>query len=352
MTGRGDRRRRPRERRRQSRRATYLLVLVGVLLLAGMFVAMFVGRYPLSPQTVAKVLLARVLPIEPDWPRTVETILFEIRVPRIVLACCVGASLGMSGAAFQGMFRNPLVSPEILGVSAGAGFGAVLMIMAAGNALAIQAAAFVFGLIAVTVSYWLATLFRSTGPTTLILAGIVVGSIFASLISLLTHAADPFRELPAIVFWLLGSLASVSRGDLGLAGSIMLFGITGLMLLRWRINVLSLGEAEALSLGVNVRRERAAVVVCCTMATASAVAVSGVVAWVGLLVPHIARVLAGPDHRLLLPLSGVLGALYLLLMDSFARAATEIEIPLGIITGLVGAPFFAILLKRSSVAWR
>lgn len=337
---------------RRIRQRGLMLAIMGVGLLLFMLGSIFIGRYSLSPSVVSRILLAEVFPIEVTWPPAAETILFDIRLPRVLVAACVGASLGISGAAFQGMLRNPLVSPEILGVSAGAGFGAVLMILMAGNPLTIQAASFVFGLVAVTMSYRLARMFTSTGPVTLILAGIVVGSIFGSLISLLTHAAEPFRELPAIVFWLLGSLSAVTRQDMVLSGALMLAGVLGLLLLRWRINVLSFGEEEARSLGIDIRRERAAVVLCCTLATASAVAVSGIVAWVGLLVPHLARLLTGADHRTLLPASAMLGAFYLLLVDNIARAATGIEIPLGILTGLVGAPFFALLLKRSSVVWR
>jgi len=274
-------------------------------------------------------------------------VIFNIRLPRILLALCIGAGLSVSGAAFQGMFQNPLVSPDILGVTAGAGFGAALGILLAGDTAAIQASAFFFGILAVAISYLISRAYQTTPTMMLVLSGIIVGAIFSALLSLIKYVADPHQKLPAIVFWLMGSLAPASKGDLLTAAPPMVVGVMGLLLVRWRINILSMGDQEARSLGIKTDRLKAFVILCCTLVTASAVSVSGIIGWVGLVIPHIGRMLVGPDHKVLLPASVALGAAYLILIDDLSRTLISAEIPLGILTAIVGAPFFAYLLRRT-----
>jgi iron complex transport system permease protein len=312
---------------------------------------MMVGRYHIPPVTVAAALLSKLLPVDPTLAPEAAVIVFEVRLPRALLALAVGASLAVSGTAFQAIFQNPLVSPDILGVSAGAGFGAALAIATSGNAVAVQASAFLCGLIAVALAYGISRQFRVTMVLLLVLAGIVVGSVFAALTSLITYTVDPQRKLPAIVFWLLGSLSTASNRDVLSALPLMAVGIVGLVLVRWRLNVLSLGDQEARSLGVNADRMRVAIIACATVVTAAAVSISGIIGWVGLVIPHVARMLVGPDHRALVPASVAIGGAYLLLIDSLARSATAAEIPLSILTAIIGAPFFALLLRRTGGAW-
>jgi iron complex transport system permease protein len=327
------------------RRLVAVLLVILPLALAAM--SFFLGRFPISPATLLKVLASRIVPIQPDWPDTVETVIFNIRLPRIVLALCIGAGLSISGAAFQGMFQNPLVSPDILGVTAGAGFGAALGILLGGNSLAVQGAALVFGMLAVALSYAISRVYKTTPTLMLVLSGIVVGAIFSALLSLAKYVADPRQKLPAIVFWLMGSLAAVSKRDVITAAPPMLIGMAGLLMVRWRINILSMGDEEARSMGIRTDLLKAIIIVCCTVVTASAVSVCGIIGWIGLVIPHVGRMLVGPDHKALLPASLALGASYLIVIDNLARTLISAEIPLGILTAIVGAPFFAYLLRRT-----
>jgi len=329
----------------RNRRLVVALLIALPLGLA--FVSLFLGRYPISPGTMVRVLASRIVPMTPDWPETVETVIFNIRVPRVLLAMLVGASLAVSGAAFQGMFQNPLVSPDILGVTAGAGFGAALAILLSGSGLAIQLSALFFGIVAVALSYLISRIYRTTPTLMLVLSGIIVGSIFSALLSLIKYVADPNQKLPAIVFWLMGSLATVTERDLLMAGPPILLGSAGLLLVRWRINILSMGDEEARALGVKTELLKAVIILCCTAATASAVSVCGIIGWVGLVIPHVGRMLVGPDHRGLLPATVALGAAYLLFIDNLARTVTSAEIPLGILTAIIGAPFFAYMLRQT-----
>ncbi len=322
-------------------------------LAAAVLLSFMVGRYPLPPGTVLAVLAGQLLPFHPSWAPQAATVVLAIRLPRIAAAMLVGAALSASGAAYQGIFRNPMVSPDILGVSAGAGFGAALAILFGLGSVGIQAGAFAGGLTAVTVTYLVAVWRRGPGDSVLVLVlgGIIVGMVFHALVALVKYLADPANTLPAITFWLMGSLASVGGRDLAAVAPPILAGLAVLTLLRWRLNVMSFGDDEARALGIDVGRTRLVVVVAATLMTASAVAVSGVVALVGLVVPHLARMLVGPNYRTLLPVSAVLGALFLLLVDDLARSLVAGEIPLGILTALLGAPFFLALLLGGRKGW-
>ncbi|MBN1486238.1 MAG: iron ABC transporter permease [Anaerolineae bacterium] len=329
-----------------------IAILLPILPLTIALLSFFFGRYPISPMLLIRVLASRVVHITPDWPSTVETVIFNIRLPRILMAMGVGAGLAISGAAFQGMFQNPLVSPDILGVTAGAGFGAALGILISGNSITIQVFALGFGILAVALSYTISRVYKTTPTLMLVLSGIVIGAIFSALLSLAKYVADPNQKLPAIVFWLMGSLAAISKRDFITTAPPMLLGMVGLLAVRWRINLLSMGDEVAQSLGVRTERLKAIVIICSTVVTASAVSVCGIIGWVGLVIPHVGRMLVGPDHKVLLPASMALGATYLLVIDNLARTITSAEIPLGILTAIVGAPFFAFMLRKTQGGWR
>ena len=316
----------------QPSRTLWLLVLLNVLV-AGL--SMFLGRYHIPGREVLQAFAAP-LHLSPEGVSPiVSTVLFHVRLPRILMAMVVGAGLGITGASFQGVFRNPLVSPYILGVSSGGGFGAALAILLFSHGHMIQ-----------VITFFIARLGYRVTTYTLVLAGVVVGSFFTALISLLKYVADTYTKLPAIVFWLMGSLASVSMDDVWQTAPLIVAGIVILVMLRWRFNVLSLGTHEAQRLGVNTTWLYGVIIVCSTVIASSIVAVAGIIGWVGLVVPHLSRMLVGADHERLLPAAALMGSAYMLVVDGVARVMSAQEIPLGIVTAIIGAPFFAYLLKR------
>ena len=330
-------------------RSAVVLILLALLLLASLLLASALGPYPLMPGDLAAAVMARLGGEAAPGP--VDTILFQIRLPR-VLALLVGAALAAAGASYQTLFRNPLVSPDILGVSAGAGFGAVLGILLSLPVIAIQGLGFATGLATVGIVYTLARALRSQNEIlVLVLAGIVVGALAGAGISLVKILADPYNQLPAITFWLLGSLAGIKVSDVQTVAPLVMVGLVPLALLRWRIGVLSLGDDEARALGVNVRFVRGVVIAAATLITATSVSVSGVIGWVGLVIPHMARMLVGPRYDRVLPAAVLMGAAFLVLIDTVARTAARIEIPLGLLTALLGAPVFVWLLARGRRAW-
>jgi iron complex transport system permease protein len=282
----------------------------------------------------------------------VETVVLQVRGPRVLAAVLVGASLAAAGAAYQGMFRNPLVSPDILGVSSGAALGAVLGIFLSLGVFFIQIFAFAGGLAAVGLVYWIGSRLRGHDPLlALVLTGVVIGTLLGSAIALMKYLADPYNQLPAITYWLLGSLAAISPKDASIAAPIALVGLAPMLLLRWRMNLLALPDDEARALGVDTRRLRILVVACATLMTASAVAISGIIGWVGLLIPHAARMLVGPDFGRLLPLAMLLGAAFLLAVDTVCRTLATIEVPPGVLTALIGTPFFLWLFALARRPW-
>ncbi len=283
-----------------------------------------------------------------DVPPTHLNVVWDIRLPRAILGAMVGASLAASGASFQGMFRNPLVSAGILGVTSGAGFGASLaIILFQGQPVYIYVFAFGFGLLAVGLSYLIGITYKSTPTIMLVLGGVVVSAIFSSLIAFLKYIADPYDQLPNITFWLMGSLASARLTDILISAIPMSIGVLGLLAMRWRLNILSLGDIEARALGVNIFIAKGLAIFFATLATAGAVCVGGIIGWVGLVIPHIGRMLVGNNNATLVPVSVSIGAIYLVIVDNLARTLTGAEIPLGILTSLVGGPFFIYLIKRT-----
>ncbi len=310
--------------------------------------ALFWGRYPLSPAEVLAVLMRHLPFVDSSGLKETTIAVVEIiRFPRAIFAVLVGGSLAVSGAAFQGLFRNPLVSSGMLGVSSGAGFGAALAILLFNQGYLVYVFAFVFGFGAVGLAYMIGRIYHTTTSVTLVLGGVVIGSIFSALTSFAKFVADPYNQLPTIVFWLMGSLASAQRMQILIAAIPMLVGTIGLMLFRWRLNILSMGERESQAMGINLHANQLLIVFFATLATAGAVSLAGVIGWVGLIIPHMGRMIVGSDNRILIPVSFCLGASFLILVDSLARTLVGSEIPLGVLTALVGGPFFIYLLKET-----
>lgn len=324
---------------------TVAILSAGAALVVTMVVALSLGRFNVPLPHVVQILGSGVLP-EADVPTSERTVIELVRLPRVLLALLVGGGLAVAGAALQATFRNPLVSPEIIGVSSGASLGGALALLWGLGSAFLVGGAFVLGLTALALLFLL-TMGRASSMLMVVLGGVVLGSFFSALVGLVQYFADPYSSLPAIVFWLLGSLATATFTKVGIAVVPILLGTVVVLLLRWRINVLSLGDDEAASLGLHPSRMRWVILVSCALIVAGAVAVSGVVGWVGLVVPHLVRMWVGPDHRVLLPASFLVGAIYLIAIDTVARTLTAGEIPLGVLTAMIGAPAFFVLLRRN-----
>jgi iron complex transport system permease protein len=327
----------------------HAIVLGGVLgLLLIVAAALALGPYHISVRDLLAFLVAKATGATSPLPLPVETVILQIRLPRVLAALAVGAALAASGAAYQSLFRNPLVSPDILGVSAGAAFGAVVGIFLSLPVLGIEAASFVGGLAAVVIVYGIAAAIRGRDAVlVLVLAGVVIGALFGAGVGLLKYLADPYNQLPAITFWLLGSLAATNPRDLTSLLPAVALGLIPLGLLRWQIDVMTLGEEEATALGLDTRMLRIVVIAAATLMTSAAVAASGIIGWVGLVVPHLARLMVGPAFARLLPISVLFGAGYLLAVDTAARTIGAVELPLGVLTAAFGTPLFLWLLAFS-----
>jgi iron complex transport system permease protein len=327
---------------------------LGVAALAGLAALAFaVGPFPVAPGDVLSILVAKLTGGTHAAPPNAEAVVLQIRGPRVCAALAVGAALAAAGTAYQSVFRNPLVSPDILGVSAGAALGALLGIWCSLDAWAVQLLAFGGGLGAVALVCGLAASFRQHDPILLlVLSGIVLGALLGACIALLKFLADPYNQLPAMTYWLLGSLAGITAADALAVLPTSAAGIAVLWLLRWRINVLAMGDEEARALGVDTRRVRLAAIAAATLATAAAVSVSGAIGWVGLVVPHLARLITGPDNARLLPAACLIGAAFMLVVDTVARAAGTTELPLGVLSALIGTPLFLWLLATTRRGWQ
>ena len=335
-----------------TRSATLGLLIALAVLLGGLLLAFTVGRYPVGLGDLLHVLAAKLTGRAPDVPAAVENVIWQVRGPRVISAALVGAALAVAGTAFQGLFRNPLVSPDILGASSGAALGAVLGIYFSLGVFAIQAFAFAGGLVAVAAVYMIGSAVRSRDPIlVLVLTGVVIGALLGSGVGLVKYLADPYNQLPAMTFWLLGSLAATSVADLVPLFGPVAVGTLVLLALRWRMNVMSLPDEEARALGLPAGPLRAVIIGAATLVTSASVATAGIIGWIGLVVPHIARTLVGPDFARLIPAAALLGGGFLLVIDTLARTMAPIEIPLGILTALVGTPFFIWLLASVSKTW-
>jgi len=325
----------------------FLIFLIIFLMILA--VAMMSGRYPITLDMVPEIISGHGTG---SIYETARSVLFEIRFPRIITSVLVGISLSLAGAVYQGIFKNPMVSPALLGASSGAAFGAALGILFGFSIHIIEIWAFLFGIGAVTVTVLIASFFANRNHSIiLILGGILVSTFFTSLISLIKYVSDPYSKLPDITFWLLGSMSSVDNEGLIFLLSAVIAGGLPLVLLRWKINILTLNDEEANSLGLNMSKYRILIIACATLLTSAAVSLCGLVGWVGLVVPHMARMIFGPDYRSLIPGVIIMGAGYLLLIDTITRTLIPRELPLGIVTSLAGAPFFLYLMMKNRERW-
>jgi len=327
-----------------------MLVFIPLLII---LVSFIVGKYPISLKNLFVILVESIFSFEHSLPEPLYTVIFKVRLPRILVAVAAGSSMAASGVAYQGMFRNPLVSPDILGASAGAAFGAAVGILLSFGIVGIEILSFLFGLLAVFLTYFICMKLGKNNNTTLllILSGMLIGTLFTSFITLIKYVADPYSKLPEITFWLMGSLSAVNLKDFYLVFTISVIGIIPLMLLRWKLNVLSFDEEEAHALGINVNKLRIVVILCSSLMTASVVSVAGLIGWVGLVIPHFARMLVGPNFKKLLPVSALMGGSFLLFVDDLARCIGSLEIPLGVLTSIIGAPFFIYLMLNVKKGW-
>lgn len=328
-----------------SGKLTLIFVGLSVMLLASVLFSACLGRYPLSvSDLITYIFTGRSV------DASLPTVLLNVRLPRIIGAVIVGGVLAIAGTAYQGLFRNPMVSPDILGVSSGGGFGASLAITLSFSLIGIQLMAFIFGLTAVFLALFVSRIIGKNHDKILmlVLSGMVTGAIFNALISLLKYVAESNTKLPEITFWLMGSLSSITFDEIKVVLPIVIFGIIPMFLLGWKLNVLSFGDEEAKALGVNTGRLRVIIICCASLITASVVCIAGLIGWIGLIIPHFARFLVGPNHKYLLPASFLSGSIFMLLVDDVARSATSLEIPLGILISLIGAPLFLVFLSKST----
>ena len=338
------------EKRRLSGRT--VIVLLAFALILSVIFSFALGRYPISPRELCGILLDRLpfINIEPFWSSEQAVAVMNVRLPRILLAVLVGACLSAAGAAYQGVFQNPIAAPDILGASAGAGFGAALAIFLGLSRSGITALAFVSSLITVFLVFLIGSRVKGEKTLGLVLAGIMISSLFQAGTSFIKLAADPNNKLPAITYWLMGSLSGAKNEELAFIIWPMLAGMLPLLAMRWRLTVITMGDEEARAMGVDASKVRLAVVFGATLVTAASVSVSGMIGWVGLVIPHMTRRLVGSDFRVLMPASILAGGTFMLLVDDISRNLTSMEIPIGILTAVIGAPVFLLLILRRD-AW-
>ena len=329
-----------------SRKHTLCLLALGGALAALFLFSFVIGRYDMSPLQVLRILLSRVVNLEQTWTRSMEAVVLNVRLPRIALACMVGCCLSLAGTAYQSVFQNPMAAPDILGASSGACFGAALAILLGLSSGGVTLVAFAASMLTIALVYLISRHTKGSRSIGILLSGVMISSFFSAGTSYIKLVADPSDQLPAITYWMMGSLSGARMQDVAFALIPMAIGALVLLALRWRINLLTLGEEEAGTLGVNIGRLRLAVVLGATLLTASSVAVSGMIGWVGLVIPHLSRKLVGNDCRVLMPASMIMGALFLLLVDNVSRNLIATEIPIGILTAFIGAPFFIYLMTR------
>lgn len=321
------------------------LVFLG-LLMCGLVLAVCVGKYSVSPGESISILWNRLFGLPSDLPMMTQNVVLGLRVPRILASVVVGAALSMSGAAYQGVFKNPLVSPEFLGVSSGACIGAAIAILLSLTTLYISLFAFIGGIVAVLLTLTIPMFIRNRSNIVLVLSGIIVGSALSSVFGFIKYVADPDTQLASITYWTMGNFSYIKLSELFVVLAVIIVPTLILVLTSWWIDVLSLGEDEAHSLGANVKLIRGMVIVCATLLTAGSVCIAGTIGWVGLIIPHFGRMLVGPSNRRLIPLCGLLGGLFMLLVDTLTRTIGVEEMPVSILTGIIGAPFYCWLLFR------
>lgn len=329
-----------------ARRGRAVVAGLAVFVVVAAGVSLMLGRYPIDPLQAIAMLVDQVVPLPQTWTDQQATLFFNVRLPRVLLGLMVGCCLAVAGAAYQGTFQNPLVSPDILGASQGAAFGAALAILLGFSAAGVSLTAFAMALLTVFLVLLISARAKGNHMMVVVLAGVMVSSLFQAGVSYVKLVADPTDELADITYWLMGSLTGAKMSEVTTVFPLMLGGCAVLFALRWRINILTMGDDEAATMGVNARLIRIVVIVAATIVTASSVCVTGMIGWVGLVIPHLCRMLVGADYRRLIPASMLMGAGFLLVVDDVARLATTAEIPIGILTAFVGAPFFLYLITR------
>lgn len=329
-----------------TKKARVVVLSLGFVLVVAAAISLLLGRYPIDPIQAAAMLVNQIVPLDPIWTDQQAILFFNVRLPRVLLALMVGCCLAVAGAAYQGTFQNPLVSPDILGASQGAAFGAAVAILLGLSSFMTSVFAFGFALFTVLLVLLISARARGNHMMVVVLAGVMVSSLFQAGVSYAKLVADPTDELADITYWLMGSLTGANMREIGMVFPVMLVGCAVLFCLRWRINILTMGDDEAATMGVNAKRTRIVVIIAATLVTASSVCVTGMIGWVGLIIPHLCRMLVGADYRRLIPASVLMGASFLLIVDDIARLATTAEIPIGILTAFVGAPFFLYLITR------
>lgn len=326
-----------------------IVFLISVLIFLSILMGSFLlGKFPISLHDFFYSILNQIVPVKQTWSSQVETILFNIRFPRIIMAVVIGAGLSVAGATYQGLFQNPMISQDILGASNGAAFGAAIGLYFSFSYDRIVLFSFFCGLVAVFSVLMINHLLKARSNLNMILIGMMIGSLFSSAVSFLKLVGDPTNTLPAITYWLMGSLSSIKIQNVYYVAPIILIGMIPIFLFRWRLNVLSLGEEEALSLGVNTKILRFIFIFSATLITAASVSISGMIGWIGLVVPHFSRLLIGDDYRYSIPLTAILGGSFLLIIDDFSRLLTTSEIPIGILTSFIGAPIFLLLIAQNN----
>lgn len=328
-------------------------ILIMVVLIITVLAALGQGQYEIGLQKLWKVILLKFTNTSDETLSTASLVLWSVRLPRVIMAILAGSALSVAGAVFQGLMRNPLVSPSILGVSSGASFGAAMAIfLNVKTAFTVELFALVWGLAAVIIAYKIGS--RGLNSiTTLVLSGVIVSAIFSAGLSFMMYQADPYEQLPAIVFWTMGGLNKILWANVFRASIIIIIGLIVIYIFRWRLNLLALGDEEALSMGVNIKTARALYVIFATVIVAAATASCGTIGWVGLVVPHMARIIIGPDHDVLIPFSALLGGVFMLIMDTVVRNLPGGELPISIITSFLGAPFLAyLLIKQNRQDWK
>lgn len=327
------------------RRQRIASLLIWLSPFVAVIVCIGIGRYHISAIDSLRYLLSPITGLEIE--EQARAVIFNVRLPRILLALLVGMGLGVSGAAFQSLFSNPLATPDTLGVATGASFGAIVTMLFSKNLIMVQVMALIFGLIALAGTVTISRMNGKTSIIMIVLGGMVVSSLFSAMVSLVKYVADPEDDLPAITYWLLGSMTRATYAGLLIGAPLIIIGVVIIFLLRWRLNILSLQEEEAQTLGINVKKMRIWVMIAATLTTAASISLCGQVGWVGLLIPHIARMIYGSDNRRIIPAVIGMGATFMLVIDTVARSATASEIPVSILTAIIGAPFFIALLRKT-----
>lgn len=328
--------------------ARYRVVLTAAaaLMVVVLLAALSIGRYSISFGTTVKVLLSKLLPLTPTWDSKIEAVILTLRLPRSTAAILIGGALALSGACYQSIFKNPMVSPDLLGVSAGACVGAALAILLDLSSVYIQLFAFFCGIGTVFLTASIPRLIRNESTTILVLSGVILSSLMSSIMSILKFLADTDTKLAEITYWTMGSLATVRFSDIFPVLPMLLIPTAVILVMRFRLNLLSLGDKQAQSLGVDLRHTRGVFILCATLLTASCICLAGSIGWVGLVIPHIARLIVGADNKKMLPVAMLFGGIFMLVIDTLCRTLSSAELKLGILTGIVGAPFFFFILVR------